>query len=373
MLAPEKTPLLLSRHPWAVEIAGKVKTNLKRTGGFLAALLAAPLLLLTARAGESDALDAGAGVVEQLEEVLVTGERPGPSLWKVTGKDGNVLWILPTLGPLPDKLVWKSTQVEAIIRQSREIYTDFGSVHASIRVHSKQGKRFAQVSKLPDGKTLKDVLPPDAYAYLMKFKPKIADGKVDVETMRPMMVVDALNSAVLRKFELTSDGGIPGTVSRIARESRVRVRSLRVEDKAHADAMLSAYESTSPEVEAHCAAARLGRMGRNVALAVSRANAWAAGDIRKLRQDKGLFEQEDQSAECAPFYANLDTVPMQKAAASGYAALAGALRKNKSTLALVSVQNLFAEDGLLTKLRADGCFVEDPDSMPGIAGNARSF
>ena len=33
------------------------------------------------------------------EEVLVTGERPGPGLWKIS-KDNHVLWILGTHAPL---------------------------------------------------------------------------------------------------------------------------------------------------------------------------------------------------------------------------------------------------------------------------------
>ena len=42
-----------------------------------------------------------------LEEVLVTGQQPGPGLWKVTRpSDGtdHVLWVLGSYGPLPKKL-----------------------------------------------------------------------------------------------------------------------------------------------------------------------------------------------------------------------------------------------------------------------------
>lgn len=36
----------------------------------------------------------------ELDEVLVTGEQPGPGLWRVSA-NGNELWILGTLDPLP--------------------------------------------------------------------------------------------------------------------------------------------------------------------------------------------------------------------------------------------------------------------------------
>jgi len=337
----------------------------------LAALLAGMCLLPTAYAQDSAPPDGTPVAVEQLEELLVIGERPGPSLWKVTGRDGNVLWILPTLGPLPDKLVWKSTQVETIIRESKEIYTDW-SVHAPVRLRSKQGKRFAQATRsLPDGKTLKDVMPSDAYARLMSFKPESSNAKVEFETMRPMIVMDALNESLLKKLELTSDGGISATVARLAKENRIKVRSLRVVDKSLVDDVSSFYESASPELEGQCAGERLNRMGRDIALAVSRANAWAAGDIPKLRQDAEQLRPGGQSSKCALFYTDLNASAAQKAAAKAYATLTSALKKNDSTLALVSVGSLFAPDGLLAKLRADGYVVEDPDSAPGVAANAR--
>jgi hypothetical protein len=49
-----------------------------------------------------------------LEEVLVTGQQPGPGLWKVTRPDdanGHVLWILGNHSPLPKKLSWRSTEL----------------------------------------------------------------------------------------------------------------------------------------------------------------------------------------------------------------------------------------------------------------------
>ncbi|HEV7491247.1 MAG TPA: hypothetical protein VGO25_10600, partial [Rhodanobacteraceae bacterium] len=53
----------------------------------------------------------------QLPTVVVTGEQPGPGLWKVTSGD-HVLWILGTLSPLPKKMTWRSGEVEAIVARS---------------------------------------------------------------------------------------------------------------------------------------------------------------------------------------------------------------------------------------------------------------
>ena len=71
--------------------------------------LVAPLLALAAL-WPSAAVPAQ----ELLEEVLVTGEQPGPAMWKVKRGD-HTLWIVGTLTPLPSKMTWRSQQVEDVI------------------------------------------------------------------------------------------------------------------------------------------------------------------------------------------------------------------------------------------------------------------
>ena len=63
------------------------------------------------------------------DEIVVTGEYPGPGLWKVTRADepaGHTLWIIGDPPPLPKRLAWKSTAVEAVVLRSQEILRDTG-------------------------------------------------------------------------------------------------------------------------------------------------------------------------------------------------------------------------------------------------------
>ena len=78
--------------------------------------------LLAAQASKAEESAPGSGVghsaVGPIEEVLVTGEHPGPGLWKVT-RGTHVLWILGVRSPLPKDLVWRqdprsATLVEAV-------------------------------------------------------------------------------------------------------------------------------------------------------------------------------------------------------------------------------------------------------------------
>lgn len=53
------------------------------------------------------------------ETVLVTGEHPGPGLVKVS-RDGHVLWVLGSIGSVPETIAWRTDEVEAAIAQSQE-------------------------------------------------------------------------------------------------------------------------------------------------------------------------------------------------------------------------------------------------------------
>ena len=55
-----------------------------------------------------------------IDEVLVTGERPGPGMWRIS-KDGHDLWILATLRPLPKNMTWRSVLVEQRIAGSQAV------------------------------------------------------------------------------------------------------------------------------------------------------------------------------------------------------------------------------------------------------------
>src|SRR3982751_3974391 len=56
----------------------------------------------------------------ELPTIVVSGEQPGPGLWKVSTGD-HVLWILGTLTPLPKDMHWQSKEVEAAIASAQGV------------------------------------------------------------------------------------------------------------------------------------------------------------------------------------------------------------------------------------------------------------
>src|SRR5262245_41645988 len=55
---------------------------------------------------------------QELDAVVVTGEQPGPGLWKVS-KGDHVLWILGTPSVLPKDVIWRPAEVESTIATSQ--------------------------------------------------------------------------------------------------------------------------------------------------------------------------------------------------------------------------------------------------------------
>src|SRR5262245_12410957 len=99
-----------------------------------------------------------------IDEVVVSGEQPGPPLWKIT-KGDNVMFVLGTIVPLPKKVVWRSKEVESVIERAKLI---IATETVSTNIGFFRGMRLLPAAmrarKNPDGAELKDVLTPHDYA-----------------------------------------------------------------------------------------------------------------------------------------------------------------------------------------------------------------
>ncbi|MBJ7517127.1 MAG: TraB/GumN family protein, partial [Stenotrophomonas sp.] len=83
--------------------------------GFTLALLLCAPLSVAAQAVTAE------GPVVDMAAVQVTGEQPGPGLWKVSNAQGHVLWLLGTVAPLPAGVTWRSDQVQQVIAASDHV------------------------------------------------------------------------------------------------------------------------------------------------------------------------------------------------------------------------------------------------------------
>ena len=322
----------------------------------LALMLCAVLLLIPpARADEA------------LEEVLVTGQQPGPGLWKVTragDTDGHVLWILGNYSPLPKKMTWRSTELAAVLSASQ-------AVLAPVSVSASAGPlggitllpSLIGVRRNPDDKRLQEVVPADLYARWLPLKARYLGSDDDVEDWRPIFAAQELYRAALKKSDLVPYDGVWPAVEKLARKARVPITEPKIELKVEkARASIKEFKSI-PLADVECFARTLQRLESDLDLMRERANAWAVGDVARLRK----LAPVERASACIGVM--LESSFMQE---RGYGdvlvrarnawvdAAEKSLANNVSTVAVLSVDEILKPGGYIAELKRRGFVVADP-------------
>lgn len=307
-----------------------------------------------------------------LEQVLVSGEQPGPGMWKVSKAD-HVLWIIGTQSPMPKKMIWRAKQVEAIVAQSQEIITG-----PSVSVSMKQIGFFKtlflipsamEARKNPDGATLRSIIPADLYSRWLALRDKYIgdyqDEESDIERWRPMFAAMELYTKAINKAGLTSSNLVLVAVTDTAKKYKVKLTAVKVEP-AIGDARAAINELKSSRLaDTDCFAKTIERIETDLDLMRTRANAWATGDIGMIR---GL-PNTDQRTACeaainsASFIKTLGVHNVRaQMEAAWLNAAESALTNNTVTLAILPIEQMLKSDGYLAKLKAKGYNVQEPDS-----------
>src|SRR5579863_2446809 len=153
----------------------------------------------------------------QLEEIEVVGERPGPRLWKVTRGD-HVLWVLGTLNHVPRKMIWRPTEVEAVLDQSQQVLASGPSVSsglgpiAMIRLYF----QWRSTQKNPSRTQLKDWLPAPLYARFEVLKERFDPHDSSIEELRPSFAALRLYEKAVEVAGLTGRDEVEHTVLKLA-------------------------------------------------------------------------------------------------------------------------------------------------------------
>jgi uncharacterized protein YbaP (TraB family) len=299
-----------------------------------------------------------------LDTVMVTGEQPGPGLWKVSNGD-HVLWILATAYPLPKNMVWQAKEVETTIAQSQEVIAnvsgklDISFFHKLTLLPAAMSAR-----KNPDGKTLKDVLSAADYSRWKVLKAKYIGSDTGVEKFRPMFAAQELNQKAMDKSGLVGNGVVWDKVKDAAKKNRVRIvepeAKIPVDDPGQ---MIRDFKTTTGDLDAACLVATMRRFESDMSVMQQRANAWAVGDIQALKtlplpQVRDVCVQALRSNDRLSEQMN---VAIEKMFTAWTVEAESALTKNASTFAVIPMENLLVKDGPLDRLRQKGYTVEDPE------------
>jgi uncharacterized protein YbaP (TraB family) len=293
-----------------------------------------------------------------MEEVVVTGEHEGPRLWKVH-KGDHVLWILGTVTPLPKKMIWQSDAVESVLQQSQEVvpaWPAFG-IGANPFTALRVWIEWRNIQKIPDRMDLREVLSPELYARFSALKARYAPKDSRLDELRPAFAAERLLDEALDATGLTVHNEVQQSVLKLARKQGVKIHQdkLRVE---HPVDVLKDVGKTPLQGEIACLEAVIGRLETDLGPMQERARAWALGDVDLLRK---LNHPEDRTA-CIEAMSSTTRVRdlIAQAQDDWFLAVEDALARNRSTLAVQSMDRLLGENGSLAKLRKEGYEVEGP-------------
>jgi hypothetical protein len=300
-------------------------------------------------------------------QIVVSGKRPGPGLWKVS-KDGHVMWVFGMYSPLPPKMEWDDSRVERLIGQSQEVLAPpmagvgvgwLGGFKALTALPSLIG-----VQKNPDGSQLRDLLPADVYARWSVLKQKYIGDDEDIESYRPFFAAQKLMNAALWKNGLSTSTSVRKQIETIAKQRGVKVSTtgfiVQLDDPGR---MLKEFKKSQMEDTA-CFTKTLERFEGDLDAMRMRANAWANGNIAEI-SSLDFAEREDAcndamlnspAARNHPAFQNL----RERRLDSWLKAVDTALASNTSTVAMLPMSDILGPKSYLAVLQAKGYTVESP-------------
>jgi TraB/PrgY/gumN family len=311
-----------------------------------------------------------------VDEIVVTGEYPGPGLWKVTRDGepaGHALWIIGDPPPMPKRLAWKSTAVEAVVLRSQEILTD-------TRVTMKPDEDigiFKGLSLLPsalkarrnpDDAQLSELLPADVYARWLVQKKRFLGRDRGIESWRPLFAADKLRKAAISDLGLRDGGLVWAVVGGLAKKHRIRVTSPLLEFDIKSSELKSRIRQFSreslPDVDCLAQTLDYTEALSNRDVEAARAHAWATADLDSLERlpplpNPGLTcVMAIMSSQVAKELLPSDIA--EQVQSRWIAEAERALRENESTFAIVPLAKLMRDDGYAARLRAKGYVVAAP-------------
>ena len=298
-----------------------------------------------------------------LEEVVVSGKQPGPGMWRIT-KGDNELWLFGSLSPLPKKMDWDSSSVEAILDDADRIIDpaglefDISLVRQIFLLPSLRG-----IKRNPDKQKLKDVLSETDYRRWQRLKQQYLPNKKSLEKQRPLFASYELLKAAMKDNDLSYNRAIWKLVKKKARKNkieRIETKIIRPLPKARKYIKQFKKESIDDQV---CFNRILDRVEFDLPILVKRANAWAEGDMQRLR----AIPYTDAVGPCMDIFSttsfaeeleleNIDRLMQEQ----WLTAVRAALDEVKVSFAVLPMFQLLEKDGVLSQLAAMGYEIRHP-------------
>ena len=296
--------------------------------------------------------------LQQLDEIAIIGERPGPRLWKVS-KGDHVLWLLGTLNHLPKRMTWRSSEVESALAQSQQLLTSGPSVSASIGPFAaiRLYVQWRRSQKNPDRLRLNVFLPAPLYARFEALKARFDAGDDGIEELRPSFAALRLYEHAVDAAGMTAHDAVEQAVIKLAKRRDIPIEraELKIEDPSGA---LKEVSALPPTVEIDCLAATVARIETDLPSMQERAKAWAIGDVDRLR----ALPYPNQREVCISALSNSPRIKalVDRLVQARNDEAEAALNRNRVSFAMRPIYELLDSDGPLARFRAEGYSVQGP-------------
>jgi hypothetical protein len=340
------------------------------------------VLALATGASAQTVPDAPASVsgVTNLAAVAVSGVQPGPGLWKVS-KGGHVMLVLGVISPLPERMQWRSADVEAAIAGAQQVLqlpdvklkADVGFFGKLFLLPSAYSAR-----KNDNGATLQQVLPAPLFARWEVLKARYIGKDNGIERWRPIFASQELYKKAIKANQLSRSGGVQANIDALAKKYAVTETTtdypVVIE---HPRDAIKAFKASGLD-DIACFGRTLDAVELDMPAMTVRANAWASGDLDALRK----LPDSDRRGTCvsaitdADFARKLGLSDVPARVEANWLTVARAsLAKNAQTFAQLPIRELLSTTGYLSRLKAEGYQVQAPDDdnyddNPAVSGSA---
>jgi len=309
-----------------------------------------------------------------LETVVVSGELPGPGLWRVH-RDGHELYLLGTVHPLPKRMQWTADEVDAAVAAAAVVLL---TPRVKIDV---EGNFFRRLGLLPsalkarnnpDGQRLQAVLDVDTYDRWTRLKKRYLGNDRGVEKRRPLVAAQELFDAALDAEDLAGGNLAAARVRTQAKKHKVAMRQpgFTIDIPVGEAKQMLGFLREQALDDIGCLQATLDRLESDVETMKLRANAWALGEIELL----STLRTTDTQRACVDVLLEsalaerhgLSDLPQRLRKAWIEAAIS-ALDEHPRSFGLLPLRQITDADGYVAELAARGYSVEAPAPRQPLA------
>ena len=288
-----------------------------------------------------------------MDELVVTGERTGPGMWRVH-RGASQVWILGSMSPLPKGITWRSAQVEQVLGSANRVLVqkpfDIGIARILWLLITERS-----VLMVRGGKRLKDVLPADLYARFALQRAKYTGDPNKWERFRPLIAAAFLQQAAFHQAGLSTRLDMGAAVRTLAKKHDVAVEEIKI---AGVGDVMDALKKLPASTENTCVAASLVTIERDLARLIDRAGAWASGNLERIEKLREPAEVDACRAALDTGVGAADLIARMRTTWLG--TVEKYLQSEGVAVAVVNMDMLLEPGGLLDELRAKGYEVDAP-------------